>query len=1195
MSETNLMMPPDTQDKLRVIGVPHPFKTASVDKYIMEGMTVSEIVDMIQPDPVLQRHALICVNDIYIERHTWKDTIPEGNSVVVVKIVPMGGGGGSGGGSSNKNPIKVIAQVALFVVAAALAAPSGGISLAFLGGAGSTFSAFGSALVFATVSGVGMLAINALSPPASISSPSMGSLSSTDSFRTSPTLFIEGASNSLRPFAPIPIVLGVHKNVPPLGAQTFTEIIGNEQYLRMIVVWGYGRLKIENIKIGQTLITEFDDVTIETNEGVSGDSAHTIYPDTVSQDDFTITLTATDSWTTRTTQDNCDEISVDLIWASGLAQYTGEGEKILITVVHEIEFSVAGANSWSTPTYTATTVPSSAIAGSAITLTNNQLQAVRHGFRWSTGSRAKYDVRVRRTSTDLIADDKVFDVATWTTLRSITNEDPINFSHPLATTAISIRATDQLNGIISNLSATTSSYVSDFGGSAWSEAVSSNPASLFRHVLQGVANDAAVADSRLDTDSIEAFHTHCANNSFEFNMIRDFQASIYDTLTTIAAAGRGSVMQIDGKWGLAIDKAQTVPTQHFTPRNSWGFEAEKIFADIPHALRMRFANRDKEWLSDERIVYDDGYTVSNATVFEQLDAIGITDTDHVWKQGRFALAQMRLRPERWSLSVDFEYITAKKGDMVLVTHDVLVVGIASGRIKTVTTDSAGDVTGITSDEILTMEAGKSYGVSIRAVGDQEIVKSVTLDVGDQTSITFTSVIASASAPIVGDLFSFGISGSETIEGLLLSAEPQGELTARLNIVPNSPAVYTADTGTIPAFASKIVIENPLPDVNIISTRTDESILALGIGNVLSPRLGVSFTPIAEVFDASVNAQIRVTGGDGTWQNAVIVSQTSEEVILGDVIEGETYDVRLQAVSPNFIVNGNWSSASSILIIGQTSAPSALTNLTISAFGGTALLRWSTPTDLDVLFGGTVQFRHSDQLDEANASWSQSVSIGTTSKGTDLIAQLPLKPGTYLAKVFDKGGRSSTVAKIDTKQATIQAFSSAASNVVEETAFSGIHTNTTAPDGILKLTGSDLFDAWTDIDLITDWDSKGGMATSGTYDFAAGFDLTTVKAVRLTTDLTVVITGLLDKIDSWTGNVDSRESWDGDEGAAATAQVQVRQTDDDPATSAASWTAWNDLDSAEFNARGFDFRCQLTTSDVSFNILISKLQVIAEEL
>ena len=1193
MSENNLMIHPDVKDKARVIAVPHPFKAANTDKYItVEGKSVQDVLECVQPDEVLRRHAHICLNDVYLEENEWETTLLQNQDVLVIRIVPTGGGGGDGGG---KNPLKVVAQIAVFAVAAALSAPTGGLSLAPLlgGAAGAQFTALGSALVFGVVSGVGMLAVNALSPPASAVSPNLGSLSSTDNFRESPTLFIEGARNGLRPFAPVPVVLGVHKNVPPLGAKVFTELVGNDQHMRMLVVWGYGRLKIDDIKIGAEPIANFDDIQIETNEGVAGDSALSLFPDRVTQTDFSVLLLAADSWTTRTTEPNTDEISVDIVFPSGLVNISPEGYREPESVVIEIEFRILNG-AFAAPTFTAKGVPDSAVVGSAITVLDNTTSAKRVGFRWATGTRGTYEVRVRRTNTNADT-DSIFDLAHWTTMRSITNEDPLNFPHPLAATALTVKATDQLSGVIDNLNATVSSYVSDFGGTAWSTAVSSNPASLFRHVLQGVANDGAVADARLDLDSIEAFHTHCATNNFEFNMIRDFQASVAETLTAIVAAGRGSVTQVDGKWGIAIDKAQTVPTQHFTPRNSWSFEAEKSFVDIPHAFRMRFSNRDKEWESDERVVFDDGFTSANATVFEQLDAIGITDSDHVWKQGRHNLAVLRLRPERWSLSTDFEYITAKKGDMVLVTHDVLVVGIASGRIKTVNLNSAGDVEGITSDEILTMEAGKSYGASIRTLADQEIVKTVVLDVGDQTTITFDSAIAIASAPVVGDLFSFGISGSETIEGLLLSVEPQSNLTARLNIVPNSSSVYDAATGTIPSFDSKIVTDNPLPDINITGTRTDESVMVIGMGETLLPRLVVDFTPILNVPDVSVNAQIRVTSSAGLFQPATIISQTSNEIVLGDVAEGETYDVRVQAVSLNFIVNGNFSNANGVLIVGQTSAPDALSNLTISAFGGSALLRWSTPPALDVKFGGTVRFRHSNEADASNASWAQSVSIGTSAMASALIAQLPLKAGTYLAKVFDVGGRPSTVTKIDTKQATIQSFSSAASDVIEETAFSGIHTNTTAPDGVLKLTASDLFDTWADIDLITDWDSEGGMDTSGTYDFAAGYDLTTVKAVRLTTNISVTITGLLDRIDSWAGNVDDREDWDGDGGAPATAQVQVRHTDDDPATSAASWSAWNDLDSAEFNARGFDFRCQLTTTDSDFNILVDTLQVTAEEL
>jgi hypothetical protein len=283
-----------------------------------------------------------------------------------------------------------------------------------------------------------------------------------------------------------------------------------------------------------------------------------------------------------------------------------------------------------------------------------------------------------------------------------------------------------------------------------------------------------------------------------------------------------------------------------------------------------------------------------------------------------------------------------------------------------------------------------------------------------------------------------------------------------------------------------------------------------------------------------------------------------------------------------------------LVTGQTNDPEALNDLTISTFGGSALLRWSLPTELDVLFGGTIQFRHSHETVSANASWSASVGIGTGSQGSDKSVVLPLKQGTYLARVFDKGGRNSAIVKIDTKQASVLVYSDADTDIVEEGAFGGTHTNTIVDGVTLKLAGAGEVDDIVDVDSVVDWDATGGIEASGTYDFLLGFDLTTVKKVRLTTDINAIVTNVIDLIDSRTDNIDTWEDIDGDTSGEADARVQVRVTDDDPAGSP-TWTAWNDLESSEYTARGFDFRLQMTSSNTAFNIFVTKLQVKAEEV
>ena len=121
-----------------------------------------------------------------------------------------------------------------------------------------------------------------------------------------------------------------------------------------------------------------------------------------------------------------------------------------------------------------------------------------------------------------------------------------------------------------------------------------------------------------------------------------------------------------------------------------------------------------------------------------------------------------------------------------------------------------------------------------------------------------------------------------------------------------------------------------------------------------------------------------------------------------------------------------------------------------------------------------------------------------------------------------------------------------------------------------------------------------MRPLGTYDFLAGFDLTTVKQVRLTTRITMASTNVDDLIDSRTTNIDTWESFDGGDQAVTDVRVEVRHTDDDPGGSP-TWTAWERLDSAEFEARGFDFRAILTSGDPTFNVLVTDLGIGAEVL
>ncbi len=303
----------------------------------------------------------------------------------------------------------------------------------------------------------------------------------------------------------------------------------------------------------------------------------------------------------------------------------------------------------------------------------------------------------------------------------------------------------------------------------------------------------------------------------------------------------------------------------------------------------------------------------------------------------------------------------------------------------------------------------------------------------------------------------------------------------------------------------------------------------------------------------------------------------------------TYEFRVRAVNPLGATSA-WV-ATTAEIYGLLAPPAQVTGLGLAAIGGMALLSWDRHPDLDVRIGGRIRFRHSPLM--SGASWQGATTIGEAAPGGATQWALPLKAGTYLAKAVDSSGVASTApATIPTKAAAVLAFANL-STVAEASTFAGAHAGTAAPDGLLKLAGTDLVDAIADVDAVADWDSAGGVAASGTYDFAAGIDFGSVKRARLTATVSAIVVNVLDRIDDRSNPIDQWDDLDGTAGADADARVEVRETDDDPAGSP-TWSAWRRLDSAEVEARGLDFRAVLTTADPAYNIHLDTLTVDAEE-
>lgn len=637
---------------------------------------------------------------------------------------------------------------------------------------------------------------------------------------------VRGGSNQMAPWGKIPVVIGKHLVVPYYAGRPYTSIDGTngeDQYIHQLFCIGYGPLRLSSFKIGESLLATnaaavrngavdcttglFTDVTCHVYQDGTQSS---LYPLCTLEDSPNLQLDYNvEHW--LTTPPLTTNISVDITLPRGLYQYDSDGavQNHSVTVVVKRR-AVGSGTAWASCTTVGT-----------FTLT----KALNYTLRYSVNeavSADQYEVGVMRTTTDDADDFRGTSMVEWTAFRSKAADEPVHddVRASYVFVALKIKATDQLNGIISQFNVVAEAEVPDWdeagsGDAHWVDGFAVNPAAAFLWLLRGPMNPDPIPNASIDWGTIEAWWTTCDTAGWTCNGVLSSGERLRDTLGRIAQTGRASLTLRDGLYSVVVDEAKTTEVQHFTPKNVRNFQWTKSFAQMPHALKVNWINADDGWSPNEEIVYDDGYSAVNATRFEQVSLWGVTDKDLVWKWGRYRLAVARLRPEVYTFETDAEGLVCEPGDLVVVSHDAIVVGHYSGRIKSVTLDGGGDCTSVTIDELVTMVALTDYGLRFRRPDGESIYEDVTTVEGETSTLTFATPIPAADIPAVGDLYTFGEKDVETSPCLVVGVEALEDLGVRIHVVDEAPAVHTADSGVIPAYTSRVSRPPQVDPVQIV--------------------------------------------------------------------------------------------------------------------------------------------------------------------------------------------------------------------------------------------------------------------------------------------------------------------------------------------------------------------------------------------
>lgn len=577
-----------------------------------------------------------------------------------------------------------------------------------------------------------------------------------------------------------------------------------------------------------------------------------------------------------------------------------------------------------------------------------------------------YEIRARRTNSDETEPSSELRNYHKAYLFSVTgynsSQAPIKLPKNvgLARTALRVQSTNKVNGTVDGVNAIVQTIGYDWNRDQqkWLPAVSiNNPASLFRYILTSPANAYCISEadvaSKINLVELQTWHEFCTDNGFYFNAVISNTQSVLDVLRDVCAAGLASPNFIDGKWTVVVDKPREYVVQHFTPHNSWGFEATKLLPRLPHAFRVTFNNEFKAYQPDEIIVCNYGKTLATAEIFEELSLPGVTNATQATKLARWHLAQLKLRPERYSLNVDFEYLICNRGDLVRVSHDVPLWGTGTGRIHAI----SGSILTLTEDIFL--EAGKSYVIRVRTNtpsiqgGQNSTIKyiSTITTSGWYSTITLTQAVTTQDSIEVDNLFMIGEVNKETQELVVLSIEATTNTSAKLTLMDYSSEIYDidlTDDTELPNFDANITgksnqsVLNTItgaPTIVNITSDTAQS-QEISSGNYQNIML-IALSSTAALSSNAEKIQVQVIISDADFNSAsldttYIVNKEVSSLTIPGLTTNQAYKVRARYTNATGSISGPWSEIYYTVQIGRVINTYTPTGISI-ALEGTSLV------------------------------------------------------------------------------------------------------------------------------------------------------------------------------------------------------------------------------------------------------------------
>lgn len=733
----------------------HPLRGREIKTLECAGPISALAPDTKQPFIILR-------NGQAVLRADWDQPVSDGDLLAVV-LLPQGGDGGS-------DPLRIVLMIVVMVVAwyyaPAVAGYFGGTSAGAVAGAQMAIGM------------VGMALVNAMLPPPSASLGAGGGYGDTKS--ASPTYNLSAQGNTARLGGAIPIQYGRLNVYPDFAAAPYVEYEGNEQYLYQLLSIGVGEYEIEQIRIEDSDIASFEEITYEV---VAPGETLDLFPSAVGTSGEVsgqemLTGAAIGPFVANNAGTQATKIAVDVVCPRGLYYAQDDGSITAKSIVFTVQSRAVNDDG--------------VAIGSWVTLGTETVSAAtttpqRYTFRYAVAA-SRYEVQITRTDTKDTSTRAGHEIV-WSGLRTHLVSSTTFGNVTLL--AMRMRATNNLSAQASrkvNVTCTRKLY--QWTGAAWAGPYATrSPAWAIADACKTVG----LQDARIDLDGLVTLDAIWSARGDTFDGRFDSTSTFWDGLTKIARAGRSKPYMQGGIVHVVRDQSSSLPVALYSMRNikrgSFSISFMTPTEDTADAVQVTYFD-SSTWKERTLSCALAGSTASKPA---KVELFGVVNREQAYREGIYMAAANRYRRTIIKFETEMEGFIPSYGDLVAVNHDLPQWG---QHAEVLAWDSV--------SKTLTLSEPMSWGTGTHYVGMRRRNGSVS---GPYVVTAGTSeyklVLADTPdfTPYAGQEeerthITFGWGETWRQLARVIAVRPKDEYSVELTCVNEDESVHTADVGIL---------------------------------------------------------------------------------------------------------------------------------------------------------------------------------------------------------------------------------------------------------------------------------------------------------------------------------------------------------------------------------------------------------------